>query len=360
VEPLDNAIADVDEPEALRRLCRRFKAAHIQRFFDRWIYRLPSPLSAQDRRAGYTYQLSILQLEVSRTEVFDRPLHGRQFFEEVVRDQLDLGRPDRLQLVFGRQLRRRGRPARTRVFNAGTHISLHAEHGRTHLKQYFKLGRALRTETTFNDTYEVKVGRKLTDQNLAKLIAIGIDYNRRLLEMERSTCRPSPAATEFEQLISPTGPAGRRAPGLGDPRVVALFQALSCFQLNAFGGFRCRQLRLLVEQYRGTPYSTGQAAYDLCRLQRKGLLVRLPRSHRYQLTAQGRMWVTFCSTLYSRALCTGVRQHRPEQPPGALGSAYRAYERALIAHLVAAPKGCLNSNAAKLCSISRHVAGKPG
>ncbi len=74
LEQLDNAIAQVDEPEALRRLCRRFKAAHIQRFFDRWVYRLPSPFTAQDRRAGYTYQLSVLQLEVSRTEVFDRPL----------------------------------------------------------------------------------------------------------------------------------------------------------------------------------------------------------------------------------------------------------------------------------------------
>jgi hypothetical protein len=135
-----------------------------------------------------------------------------------------------------------------------------------------------------------------------------------------------------------TDRSGRPAcPGLrfGDPRVVALFQSLSCFQLNAFGGFRCQQLRSLVEEYLAAPYSTGQAAYDLCRLPRKGLLTRLPRSHRYQLTAQGRLWVTFCSSLYSRVLCPGLRQHRLDQPPGPLGAAFRAYTAAVDAHLVA-------------------------
>jgi hypothetical protein len=68
-----------------------FGPQHIQRYFDRWMYRLPSPFTAHDCRAGYTYQLSILQLEVARTEVFDRPLHGRQFSEEVIRQHLDLG-----------------------------------------------------------------------------------------------------------------------------------------------------------------------------------------------------------------------------------------------------------------------------
>jgi hypothetical protein len=53
VEPLDNGIAAVDDEAALRRLCRRFGPAHIQRVFDRWMYRLPNPFTAHDRRAGY-------------------------------------------------------------------------------------------------------------------------------------------------------------------------------------------------------------------------------------------------------------------------------------------------------------------
>ena len=138
-QPLDNGIAQVDDPAALDRLCARFTAAHVQRFFDRWIYRLPNPFGPKDRRAGYTYQLSLLQLEIARTEVFDRPLHGRQFFEEVIQDQLDLGRPDKLQLIFGRQrLPRRPGPHRTRVFCPGVEPSLQAGYRNTRIKQYWK------------------------------------------------------------------------------------------------------------------------------------------------------------------------------------------------------------------------------
>lgn len=145
VEPLDNGITDLDDAVARHRLCRRFGRAHIQRYFDRWKYHLPNPFSAHDRRAGYTYQLSILQLEVARTEVFDRPLHGRQFFEEVIRQHLDLGRPERLQLVFDHRFaRRRGQPpARTRVLTQDVDPSLQVSHRNTRLRQYWKPNRAL-------------------------------------------------------------------------------------------------------------------------------------------------------------------------------------------------------------------------
>src|ERR1700736_5061650 len=56
------------------------------------------PLSGQDRAAGYNFRLSIWQMEFSLTQIVDRPKAGRQFFEEVIRDNLDLGRPDRVQL----------------------------------------------------------------------------------------------------------------------------------------------------------------------------------------------------------------------------------------------------------------------
>src|SRR3954467_4037472 len=44
---------------------------------------------------GYDWDLSVWQMEVSLTQIFDRPLRGREFFEEIIRDNLDLGRPDR-------------------------------------------------------------------------------------------------------------------------------------------------------------------------------------------------------------------------------------------------------------------------
>lgn len=334
-QPLDNGIAQVDDPAALDRLCARFTAAHVQRFFDRWIYRLPNPFSAKDRRAGYTYQLSLLQLEIARTEVFDRPLHGRQFFEEVIQDQLDLGRPDKLQLIFGRQrLPKRPGPQgfRTRVFCPGVELSLQAGYRNTRIKQYWKCDRALRTETTFNDTHDFGIGRGL--DNLQRLLSLGIEINRRLLELERQSRHPAPAAQTFEQLVLPTGEPGRRAPGLrfGDPRVVALFSALSHFRW-VFAGFRNRDLRQLVEHHLARPYGMRQMAYDLRRLIRKGLIERLPRSHRYRLTDLGRQLILFSAKVYTRVLCGGLRQLDLGHPPTQLNIAWRSFEVALTSLL---------------------------
>jgi hypothetical protein len=60
----------------------------------KWLRRLPHPFTARDRAAGYRYDLSVLQVECSLTQVLDRPHTGRRFFETVIRENLDIGRPD--------------------------------------------------------------------------------------------------------------------------------------------------------------------------------------------------------------------------------------------------------------------------
>jgi len=49
----------------------------------------------------------VLQAEFSLTQVWDRPVHGRCFFEEVIRENIDLGRPDQVQLIFARKMQRK-------------------------------------------------------------------------------------------------------------------------------------------------------------------------------------------------------------------------------------------------------------
>jgi hypothetical protein len=56
--------------------------------------------------------MSVLQAELALTQMLDRPVSGRIFFEQVIRHNLDIGRPDHLALVFGRRLHRKG-PKRT-------------------------------------------------------------------------------------------------------------------------------------------------------------------------------------------------------------------------------------------------------
>ncbi|MFV0372797.1 MAG: hypothetical protein ACK5KK_01725, partial [Microbacterium sp.] len=82
-----------------------------------------------DETFGYWWELSMRQIETSRTIVFDAPRHARGFVEQLITDNLGIGRPDRLEVIFGRQFRQ-GRKRRkqerftTRVVNAGDGVTL--------------------------------------------------------------------------------------------------------------------------------------------------------------------------------------------------------------------------------------------
>jgi hypothetical protein len=98
-EPLDNGFASCAEPARLQRVCDRFSERQNDTFIRRWPAFLPHPFSGRDRRAGYRYDVSILQLEFSLTQVLDRQRCGRVFFEEVIKENLDLARPDQISLI---------------------------------------------------------------------------------------------------------------------------------------------------------------------------------------------------------------------------------------------------------------------
>ena len=138
---LDNGFADCDDPARLQSICDRLTPAKIDALLRKWLRRLPHPFTPADRAAGYRYDISILQAEFSLTQMLDRPVSGRVLFEEVIRENLDLGRPDKVGLIFARQVRRRGkRPTpgrwRTRVLTQGVTPSLHVDYKHSKIKQY--------------------------------------------------------------------------------------------------------------------------------------------------------------------------------------------------------------------------------
>ena len=102
---LSNGFAATDDPAALQAICDRLGPGTINVFFQRWLARLPLPLTPADRDAGYWWELSMAQVEVSRTLVLTQPRYARGFFEALVADNLDLGRPDTIEIVFDRQIR---------------------------------------------------------------------------------------------------------------------------------------------------------------------------------------------------------------------------------------------------------------
>jgi hypothetical protein len=325
-EALDNGIRQCDDPTTLQQISDELSAEKIEVFFRKWLNRLPHPFTKLDQDAGYQYALSIWQAEFSLTQVFDRPVYGRMFFEEVIRENLDLGRPDQIQLLFNRRIPRHTRAAfRTRVVTDGVTPSLHVHYKRTHLKQYFKEGRALRTETTINETRDFDVGRSLS--NLPALRKIGFAANRRLLDAERISHDCTIGQETFDQLGRPITVGEQRVPSLPfhNSRVQALFAVLSLFVIQAAGGFRAKEFRSLLAPLLGldpAQLTPGRVSYDLRRLRLRGLIERIPGTSRYRVTPLGLRTAIFCSRVYTRIIRPGISTLDPARSPTApLGKA---------------------------------------
>jgi hypothetical protein len=122
---LDNGFATCEDPAGLQRLCDGLGPDTIAGFCERWWARLPLPLSDADRAGGYWWDIAMRQVEVSRTIVFDAPRHARGFFEALYTDNLDIGRPEQMQIVFGRRVRTPPPDGyRTRLLRSGDEVTL--------------------------------------------------------------------------------------------------------------------------------------------------------------------------------------------------------------------------------------------
>jgi len=302
-EPLDNGIRSTEEAARVQRIANTLDAAKIDAVFRKWLRRLPHPFAAAHRAAGYRYQLSILQAEFALTQVLDRPRTGRGLFEEIMRENLDLGRPDHMQLIFNRRVSRQTPGQfRTRILTEGVVPSLHVDYKKSRVKQYHKDGQALRTETTINNTYDFEIGRAL--RNLPALREIGFAANRRLLRVEYLSHDCLIGDDHLDALTQPAVVDTHRAAALrlGDRRVLALMQTLCLFALSPTG-FRHRDVRPHIAQLLGREadqYAAGQMTYDLRRLRLHGLIERVPHSHRYRITPSGARIAVLYVRIYAR------------------------------------------------------------
>ena len=213
-EPLDNGFAACDDVPALQAICDSLDEDKIDALTRKWLAILPSPYSPDDQAAGYRYDISVLQAEFALTQVLDKPVAGRIFFDQVIHDNLAIGRPDQVGLIFDRRIIRKGKHAtpgrfRTRVITDGVTPSLHVDYKHATIKQYHKEGRALRTETTINNTRDFGIGKRLT--NLPALRATGFTANRRLLDVLRLSHDPAAG----QAALAGRAPAGHPGRGQG-------------------------------------------------------------------------------------------------------------------------------------------------
>jgi hypothetical protein len=317
-QALDNGIRSCADPKRLQHICDSLSAAKIDALLRKWLARLPHPYPAADRAAGYRYQLSIWQIELSLTQVLDRPVSGRVLFEDVIRENLDLGRPKQMQLIFDRSVTRATPgPFRTRVITDGVIPSLHIDYKGTRIKQYHKEGQALRTETTINNPRDFYIGKSL--RNLSALRKIGLEANRRVLQVETITHDALLAEETLQQLQRPRIVEGQRVAALrlADPTVQALWRAMLLFELLP-AGFSNRQLRAHLAQLLGLPieqFTQGRMSYHLRRLRLHGMIERIPKTHRYRLTDFGLRTAMFCTRAWARIFRRGLGMTLPAASP---------------------------------------------
>jgi hypothetical protein len=336
---LDNGFAAVDDAAAVQAICDSLTEDKIEALARKWLAILPSPYSPADQAAGYRYDLSVLQAEFSLTQVLDKPVSGRIFFDQVIADNLAIGRPDQVGLIFGRRIIRKGPRAtpgrfRTRVITSDVTPSLHVDYKNSKIKQYHKLGQAIRTETTINDTRDFGIGRRLT--NLPALRQAGFTANRRLLGAQTLSHDPITGADALTRVTSPViTPAGTRVAGLRltDPRSLALLHVLCVFRLLPHGFTNADLRRHLAPLLGKDPglMTSGQITYDLRRLRLHGLIERIPHTFRYQVTDTGLRSARFLTRVHDRLWRTGLAHITDPSPPlpSPLRAADRAYQAAI-------------------------------
>src|SRR6202022_4603332 len=162
---LANGFASCSDIVALQAICDSFGPGDIQHFFDHWSGVIPTPFTPADRAAGYWWELSMRQVEVSET---------------LVADNVGIGRPELVCMAFGRQLRSTTRePFVGRIFSPGSDVHLDFTYKHSRVKQYLKEGRALRTETVVNKPWDLNILARI--EHLPELVDKARQVNARLL-----------------------------------------------------------------------------------------------------------------------------------------------------------------------------------
>lgn len=184
---------------------------------------------------------------------------------------------------------------------------------RNSLKMYDKQGQVLRVETTINDprgmkAYRAKEGdpagkkswRRLRKgvSDLHRRAALSQQANERYLAALASVETPTRLGAVVERVCQPATWHGRPVRALQPlgPADGALLAAVARGEF-AINGFRNRDLRLLLAGE--TPDDSAAAKRQAARITRQlrllrghGLIRKIPKTHRYQLTASGRTTIT--------------------------------------------------------------------
>ena len=338
VTPLANGFAATSDPVRLQELCDLVQAGTLRVFFERWMARLPLPLSPADREHGFWWELSMRQVEVSRTLVFDDPRRVRAVFEELLAGNMNLGRPEHIEIIFNSKVSRKTPGVfSTRLLNRSDQVTVNLSFKHSRIKIYLKEDRALRIETVINDPGDLGCKRSL--EHLEELAAKARACNARLMDAVHAGQGSGILANPvIERIAHPTfDEAGRRVPAMrfADPRMQALAGCLTVWD-HAVTGITNKSLRAWMTGLLGVPYSMNQASYDLARLRRNGLIEKIARTNTYRLTPDGITFALVYSRVHDQVLYPLTAHDQAIAAPADIRAAWHAITRHIDSTIAAA------------------------
>jgi hypothetical protein len=342
-----NAFVQCSDPGRLQHLADDLSPADLEGPIQGWLRELVPFYASSDPNgtSDYAYRLFASQVEYCTNLIFKERVALDRMAERLLDLNRSIGRPDKLSTIFGYRITKAYRGGlKTQI--ADHHLGnpvIRSEYKDSSIKQYVRDQRLLRTETTSYNTRDLGIGKSI--RHLPQLRDVMRGINDRYLAIQQDVLETFIDRGQLARLRQPTiTPSGHRTPGLklDDRRLLAVMQALTRFgQLARGGRFRTRDLHQRTAEALGVTtdsYRLGQLRYDLAKLRAKGLVLKVPRTQTYRLTAQGfRLCVLFLK-LFHRVygpLAASVLKPvahdavLPDDRRGALDHLYADVDRAL-------------------------------
>lgn len=302
----DNAVAKVTDWETLRKNCQEQLEPAVRRFAAYWLSRLPHGLTADQIEGLGGYYLYIQALEVCRNFVFRSPEECRPLFENLLRHNQMLGSPDSIRYLFG--ISRRSRRATSGQVTLNKPMGcFKAFYGSNWVKCYDKKGFILRFEIVMNLVTDFVASKSLS--NLHTLTRYGQNVCKRVERSCLTAVSCPVSAGAYKSLVEPgTDALGRRYPAIRPERPAQQDLLATILSLaHCPKGFSVREIRFLHQKKHGVLLKSSQASYRLRVLRSHGLVEKVGKRRRYQLSQAGRPIVTFLVKLYSHLIAPVIQ-----------------------------------------------------
>jgi len=318
-----NAFLKCGNQKRLQELADSLTAKDLLTCGQKWLaYFTPFFSEAERKNHGCQHRLFFSQVEYCDNLVFHKRAALDALEERLLDANRAIGQPNKISTIFGRKVTKNYRGELKTVIEDLDlpNPVIRSHYGNGFIKQYVRDHVLLRTEAASNSV--VDYGVKKAVENLPQLRQAMDKVNENYLDVQQDILETFVDRGQLRKLSEPTVLTnGKRIPGLkiDNPRQLAVMHALVRFANIAAGSqFSTKDLHSHVAEALEITidkYTLGSLRYDLSKLRAKGLVKKVDRTRRYQLTREGYSICVVFLKLFERIyapLTAGLLQSIPQ------------------------------------------------